>query len=199
MLLGLVDGGAGALGYDFAGVLVEGAGLGDGVDGFLDLGVGFKQDFEAFLLAEGGHEDFLFYFALDPVLIFGHFGFGVVHVVLVQIIAEGFHHGVVHFKLLGDGGLGAEIVAREAADSGFYRDEHVGAEKGLFKFVQLGRGHDNVGCDAAAAGNLATAVGELDLRGMLGDFALVVILVERNGFVIALNQAAAGSVVTRGS
>jgi len=40
--LGLVDGGAGALSYDFARVLVEGAGLGDGVDGFLDLGIGFE-------------------------------------------------------------------------------------------------------------------------------------------------------------
>jgi hypothetical protein len=40
--LGLVDGGAGALSYNFASVLVEGAGLGDGIDGFLDLGIGFK-------------------------------------------------------------------------------------------------------------------------------------------------------------
>ncbi|HTG27429.1 MAG TPA: hypothetical protein VK818_04325 [Methylomirabilota bacterium] len=35
-------GGAGALGYDFAGVLMEGADLGDAVYGFLDLGVGFE-------------------------------------------------------------------------------------------------------------------------------------------------------------
>jgi hypothetical protein len=40
--LWLVDGGAGALGYDFARVLVEGTGLGDAVNGFLDLGVGFQ-------------------------------------------------------------------------------------------------------------------------------------------------------------
>ena len=129
----------------------------------------------------------MFYFALDPVLIFGDFRFGVVYVVLRQIIAKSFHHGIVHFKLLGDGGLSAEIIAREAADSGFYGNENVGAEKRFFKFVQLGRGHDDVGRDAAATGNLATAVGELDLRGMLGNFALVVILVERDGFVITLN------------
>jgi hypothetical protein len=35
-------GGAGALGYDFAGVLIEGADLGDAVYGFLDLRVGFE-------------------------------------------------------------------------------------------------------------------------------------------------------------
>ena len=42
MRLGLVDGGARALGYYFAGVLVERAGLGNAVDRFLDLGVGFE-------------------------------------------------------------------------------------------------------------------------------------------------------------
>jgi hypothetical protein len=42
---------AGALGYDFAGVLVEGADLGDAVYGFLDLGVGFEQHLEALWIA----------------------------------------------------------------------------------------------------------------------------------------------------
>jgi hypothetical protein len=37
---------AGALGYDFASVLVDGADLGDAVYGFLDLGVGFEQHLE---------------------------------------------------------------------------------------------------------------------------------------------------------
>ncbi len=90
------------------------------------------------------------------------------------------HHGVVDFKFVGDVGLGAEVIAGEAADAGFRGEEDVGAEKGFLKFVELGRGHDDVRSDAAAAGDLAAAVGELDLRGMVGDFAFVVILVERN-------------------
>jgi hypothetical protein len=40
--LGLIYLSAGALGYDFAGVLVEGASLGNAVYRFLDLGVGFE-------------------------------------------------------------------------------------------------------------------------------------------------------------
>ncbi len=67
------------------------------------------------------------------------------------------------------------------------------------EFVQLGGCDDNVRGDAAATGYLAAAVRKLHFRGMLGNFPLVVIFVEGDGFVIALNQAATGSVVTRGS
>src|SRR4029077_8564084 len=52
--------------------------------------------------------------------------------------------------------------------------------------------------DAAAAGYLAAAVRELDLVGMIGNFALVVIFIERDRFVVALDKAATRSVVTRG-
>ncbi len=45
---------------------------------------------------------------------------------------------------------------------------------------------------------MPSAIGQPDFRWMLGNFALVVIFVERDGFVVALNETAAGRVVTRG-
>src|SRR5208283_1522150 len=126
--------------------------------------IGFEKDFEAFLSAVGGHEDFLLDLALDPILIVGHFGLGVADVALGQVIAEFLHDVVIHFKAVSDVGLGAE----------------------------------EVGGDAAATGDLAAAVGLTNLRGVLGDFAFVVIFVERDGFVIALNEASAGRVIAGG-
>ena len=64
--------------------------------------------------------------------------------------------------------------------------------------MSLGAVDDDVGRDAAAAGYLAAAIGLANLRRMIGNFALVVIFVKGDGFVIALDEAAAGSVVTRG-
>ena len=80
--LGLVGAGtgSGALGHNFAGVFVEGAGLRNGFDGFLDLGIGFEKNLEAFLSAIGGHEDFLLDLAFDPIEILGHLGLGVTKV-----------------------------------------------------------------------------------------------------------------------
>src|SRR6267143_339088 len=56
--LRLVRGDSGALRYDFARVLVQGASLRDGFHRFLYLRVGFELNLRAFLLAEAGHEDF---------------------------------------------------------------------------------------------------------------------------------------------
>ena len=97
-----------------------------------------------------------------------------------------------------DGGTLAEIRASEAADACFRRIEHVKAEKLLLEFVEPGLGNDDVRRDAAATGDLAGAVSKLDLGWMIGNFALVVVLIERDGFVIALNQSAARSVVAGG-
>ena len=65
--------------------------------------------------------------------------------------------------------------------------------------IEFRRGHDDVRRDAAASRHLPAAVRELDFRRMLRNFALIVIFVQRNGFVIALNQPSAGCVVTRRS
>ncbi len=195
---GLVGGGAGALGNYFTGVFVKGAGLGNGLDGLLDLGIGFEKNFEAFLGAVGGHEYFLLDLAFDPVEVVGVFGFGVVNVMLRKIGAEILKHFVVDFKRVRDGGLGAEVVAGESGNALFSREEDIAAEHILLELVELGRDYNDVGRDAAATGNLAAAVGLANFGWMIGNLALVVILVKRDGFVVALDEPAAGCVVASG-
>ncbi len=79
------------------------------------------------MLAEGGEEDFLLDLALDPVEVFADFGLGVADVVLAHIGAQVAQYGVVDFEALGDGGAGAEVVAREASHTLVGVEEDVGA------------------------------------------------------------------------
>ena len=155
---------AAALGYDFAGVLVESAGLRNGLRGLFDLGIGEQQDLEAFLLAERGHEDFLFDFALDPIEIFGDVRLGVTHIFRGEVVAEGLHHRVVHLKIFGDGRFGAQELAGESADAGLRREQNVVAEELGLELIQLGSGDDYVRGNAAAAGDLAPAVRRVSPR-----------------------------------
>src|SRR5260221_8463467 len=197
-ILWLVVAGAAALGYDLARVFIERAGLGDGFDGLLHLRVGGEEDFVAFLGAVGGHENFLLDLALDPVEVVGELDFGVLHVVLRKIVAEFAENVVVHFEAVRDDRLGAEIIARETGNTLLGRVEHIGAEKRFLDLMVLGRGHNDIRRDAAATGYLTAAVGLADFRRVIGNFALVVILVKRDGLVVALNKVAAGRVITRG-
>src|SRR5208283_3019606 len=89
------------------------------------------------------------------------------------------------------GGLGAEVIAGETADALLDGIEDISAIQGFLELGGLRSGDDDIGSDAAA-------VGLANFRGVIGDLALVVIGVERDGFVIALDEAAAGSVVARG-
>src|SRR6516162_4757312 len=75
--LGLVDAvAAGALRHNLSRVLIESPRLWNRFYAFLHLGIGFQQDLEPFLHPERGHEHFLLYLALDPVLVLGNLGFG---------------------------------------------------------------------------------------------------------------------------
>src|SRR5579864_351441 len=65
--------------------------------------------------------------------------------------------------------------------------------------IQLWRRYDDIRRNPAASGNLAAAVRELNFRGVLGNFAFVMILIKRDGLVVALNEPPAGRVVTRRS
>ena len=158
-------------------------------------GVGFQKNFEALLGAVGRHKDFLLDLALGPVEIFVVFRFGVFHVVLGEVIAELVEDGVVDFEIVSDVGLGAEEVAGKSGHALFGGEKHVVAIHGLLELGGLRLSDKDVRRDAATAGNLATTVGLANLGGMIGNLALVVIFVERDGFVIALNEAATGSVV----
>src|SRR5580700_6564252 len=77
------------------------------------------------------------------------------------------------------------------------RVKYATAEKRLFKIIQLRCGHYVVRSDSTLAKNLAAAVGELDFRRARW-LGIVVIVVERNVFVVALDQSAAWRVVTSG-
>src|SRR5258708_7599248 len=182
--------------YDLSGIFVEGAGLRDGLHRFLDLRVGLQLDLEAFLLTKGGQEDLLLDLALDPVEIFTDFRLGIVDAMLAHVGTQVAHHAVIDFEVLGDGWAGAEVVAGEAADAGLEGKENIGTQQGLLKLGELGRGDVDVRGDAAAAGYLAAAVGELYLAGMVGECAHVVLLVERNAIIVGRDEGGAWRVVT---
>src|SRR5580704_4408382 len=196
--LGLVRRAAHALRNNPPGIFVQSPRLRNRIDRFLNLRIRFEFHFKPFLLAICRHEDFLLDLALDPVKILGDFWLGVADVLLREIFAEVLHHRVVRREFLGYARPSAEIIAGEAADTGFVWKKHVGADQSLLEFGELWSRYHYVWSDAAASGDLAAAVGELDLRRMLRHFALIVIFIERNGFVVALDQAAARSVVARG-
>src|SRR5580704_6631580 len=194
--LRLVGGAAVALGYYFAGVFVEGAGLRDGLHGLLYLRISFQENLETFRSAVIGHEDFLLNLAFHPIEILGVFRLGVMNVVLAEVVAELVENFVVDLEAVANGGPGAEEVAGEAANALFGREEDVIAKQQFLELGGLGGIDNDVGRDATATGYGAATIRLANLCWMLGNFALVVIFVQRDGFVIALNQAAARRVVT---
>src|SRR5262249_26662116 len=132
---------------------------------------------------------------LDPILILGEVSFGVAYVVFTEEVAEFVHDIVIRDEFMGDGGTLAKERAGEAANACLCRIKDVIAEQVFLELCELWLGDDDIRSDAAATGDLAAAVGKFDLRRMIGNLALVVVFVERDGFVIALNQAATGGVV----
>ena len=80
-------------------------------------------------------------------------------------------------------------------------EEHILIEQFVLEAVGLGLLDLFVGSDAAAAVDGAAGIGQLDLavRGVGGERAgVVVVVVERNALVVALNQAAGRGVVVVG-
>src|SRR5262249_16451094 len=80
-------------------------------------------------------------------------------------------------------------------------EESVVLQQGILEPVALGSFVLHVRTDSTAAVNGTAAIGELDLLAAVALFllAVVVVVVERNACVLALNQAAAGRVVLGGS
>src|SRR5437016_11118536 len=119
-------------------------------------------------------------------------------VVLAHVVTQFPHHRVIGLKALGDRWARPEIEARETANARVVGEENVSAQQGFLELAQLRRRHDDVRSDAASTGDLPAAVSQLDFRWMLRNFALVVILIERNRLVIALDQATARRVIASG-
>ena len=135
--------------------------------------------------------------ALDPVEIGGDIFFGERNIFLFEPAAEKSDHAVVGDEISSDFRLGAEEVRGETADSALEGEEDIAAQQKFLERIEFRLADEHVGSDAAAAENLAAAVGELHFRG-LRIFVIVKIVVERNVFVIALNQTSAGRVIARG-
>src|SRR5207245_2826531 len=107
------------------------------------------------------------------------------------------HHVVVDFKIFCNSWLGSQEITREPARAGFCREQHITTKEQLLELRELRCIHDDIRRNPAAAGNLAPAVGQPYLSWVLRHLALVMIFVERYGFVIALNQPSSGRVITR--
>ena len=129
---------------------------------------------------------------LQPVIYAGDVSIGIFDVLGLEEVLELLHHGVVDGEVAGYGVVG-EIVLAEV-------EEGVVLIESVLEVVRLGRVDLLVGGDAAAAVDGASGVGELDLevRLVLGRGALVadvVVVVERDVVVVALDEAAGRGVV----
>ena len=175
-------------------VVFEGLGFGHEGDGLGDLGVPLGADLEAFDLAELRGEEFSLDVLLDPVGDAGDVSVGVLDLVGLEEVLELLHDGVVDHEVLADG-VGGEVVLAEV-EEGVVLGQAVLEAVGLDGFDLL------VGRDAAAAVDGAAGVGELDLEvalvGLGGVVADVVVVVERDVIVVALDEAAGRSVVVIG-
>src|SRR5258707_2480428 len=198
LALRLLEGPARALGHDLLGILIQRARLRKRFHGLLHLRIGLQKTLEAFLLVEHRHENFLLDLSLDPVEALGHVRFGVPDGVFAEVLAERAHHVVVRLKILGNGWLAAKVEARKPAYARLGRPEHIVAVEQLFELSQFRRSHGDIWRDAASARHWASAIRQFHFRRMIGDLAFVVILIERNRFVVALNQPSARCVVPRG-
>lgn len=159
-----------------------------------DGGIVVGADTHAFLLAELRGEDLGLDVGADPVLVFVEVSIGVGDVVLLQKGLEVLHNGVVNCEVLVDGAVGEEV--RSEFEERLILQNR-GLEGRVFWEVDV-----LVGRDAAAAVDGASGVGEFDLGValvcLLGGVAHVVVIVERDVVVGALDEASAGRVVVKG-
>src|SRR5271157_1738586 len=165
--------------------------LGQQVERFLHLRIVFGVDLHAFLLAEFVDEQLGLDVGTDPAAVLRQVSFGEGNFLLVEKLAELLHHGLVNFKLFAHFVID-DVVLGEV-------EERVFLQHRVLKLIGLDAGNLGVGRDAAAAVHGPPAVGHLDFvvgsAGVSVIAVVVIVVVERDIAVIALNQAAAGSVV----
>src|SRR5208282_140874 len=151
-----------------------------------------RPHFQAFFLAEGIDEEFALEVGAQPVVALDHLGFGIGDFFLVKEFAELLQRRFVHFEALRD------LVSARVALSKI--KQRVVLQQRVLELGGLVGCKLHVRSDAAAAIHRASAVRELDLvvGVILFPLAIIVIIVEREIGVIALDQASAGGVVLRG-
>jgi len=191
--LGFDTGGVGLLGQ--LGVVFEGLSFGQEGDCLGNLRVPFGTDFEAFELTELRGEELALNALLDPAIDCGDVRIGVFDRVVFQEGLELLHNCIINHEVFCDS-VGGEVVLTEV-------EEGVVAEKIVLEVIGLQVVDLLVGGDAAAAVDGATRVGELHLEvalvlGFVGVIANVVVVVERDVIIVALNEAAGRCVVVIG-
>src|ERR1700691_5218349 len=186
-----------ALGDDFAGVLVKRTSLGNQFNGFIELRIILQGYFETLIQAEDGGEDLALNLPLQPGEIILDFRFGVMNVLVAQVFAELVDDFFIYNEILGEVRFFAEIVAREVANALRKKVENAPAVHSLLETVGLWFRDGVVRSDSALSENLPATIGQLHFRPSW-PLGIIVIIVERNILVVALDQAPAGGVVTRG-
>ncbi len=123
--------------------------LRQGFDGLGKLRVVFQIDLVPFGQAKHGDEDFLLDFALDPGKVVRDVGFGVLHLLIVQVRREFLHHGVVGDELLGDFRARSQEVGCESAHAALIREEYFAAQQHFLEGIELVRLDMHIGSDAS--------------------------------------------------
>src|ERR1700721_973148 len=127
---------------------------------------------------------------LEPFKIVCNVLIGKLHAFIGEVLLEAGNHGIVYLEVAVDGGVGGEVERR-------VMEEDVVVENFVLEVIGLGGFDLFVGSDSAAAIDGAAGVGHLHFAivsvGSAG--VIVVVVVKRNAFIVALNEAAGRRVV----
>ena len=180
------------LGHNALGIVGESFGLRQKVQSLEHLRIRFRPDLQALILTESIDEDLSLDVGLDPVVVIHEISLRVRDVRLIQRLAEVLHNGIIHFEAL------RRMMIHHIALG--VVEERVMLQQRVLKVIALDRRNHDIRRDAAAAIYRAAAVGELHFAvGVAArfGFAVVVVVVERNVAVVALDQPSTGRVIVR--
>src|SRR6266851_3097344 len=177
------------------GVVLEALGLGQKGDGLGDLWIPLGADLEALELSELRGEELALDALFDPVVDASDVGVVVVDLVGLEEVLKLLYHRIVDFEVFCDC-VGGQVMLAEV-------EEGVVSKEAFLKGIGLQVVDLFIGSDASTAVDSPAGVGELDLEvalvlGLVFVVAHVVVVVERDVVVVALDQAAGGRVVVVG-
>src|SRR5579862_280713 len=153
------------------------------------LGISFRTDAQTFLLAKLGNEELGLDLRLDPVKTFIDLGFRVRNLLCVQELPEVLQDSIGNLEILVNAAA-IQVVRGEI-------EERIFLQQRVFK----ARGFDGrnlyIRSDASAPKYRASAVCEphLFVGRILFLIAIVIVIIQRDAGIIALDQASAGGVV----
>jgi len=168
-------------------VIFESLSFGQEGDCLGNLRIPFCADFESFKLTKLRGEELALDTLFNPVADTRDVGVGIGDLLVLEEGFELLHDGIVDHKFFGDGVV-SEVVFAEV-------EEGVVDEEIILEVIHLLVVDLLIGGDASAAIDGASGVGELDLEVALvlrfvGVVTHVIVVVERDVVVVALNEAA---------